>query len=99
MRTFFCAFCFLCVTRHAWAQPAEGDGEDEPQKSEPSKPEDDGNTGGEGSGDKPPEPEEKATITVTGIVEAPELDAPLAGATVTVIGTKNIAVTDDEGRY
>ena len=42
---------------------------------------------------------EKDTITVTGIVEAPELDAPLAGATVTVLGTKNTAVTDDEGRY
>lgn len=43
---------------------------------------------------------EKATTgAIEGIVEAPDLDAPLAGATVTVIGTAITATTDDEGRY
>ena len=37
--------------------------------------------------------------TVTGTVEAPDLDAPLAGATVTIVGTKITATTDDEGHY
>ncbi len=88
-----CAFSILCVTHHASAQPADGEEDGEPPaEGEPAKPPE---------GDKPPpesEPE-KSTVTVTGIVEAPELDAPLAGATVTVVGTKNTATTDDEGRY
>ena len=37
--------------------------------------------------------------TITGTVEAPELDAPLAGATVTIVGSKAVTTTDDEGRY
>ena len=88
-----CAFSILCVTHHASAQPADSEEDGEPPaEGEPAKPPE---------GDKPPpesEPE-KSTVTVTGIVEAPELDAPLAGATVTVVGTKNTATTDDEGRY
>ena len=41
------------------------------------------------------------TGTVTGTVEAPDLDAPLAGATVTIVGSggKSSATTDDEGHY
>ncbi len=89
-----CAFSILCVTHHASAQPAddEEEGDAPPAEGEPAKPPE---------GDKPPQSDapEKSTVTVTGIVEAPELDAPLAGATVTVVGTKNIAITDDEGRY
>ncbi|MGE0404365.1 MAG: TonB-dependent receptor, partial [Kofleriaceae bacterium] len=93
--TFLCVFSILCVANHASAQPAE-DEEGEatpPAEAEPATPPAD---------DKPPEEPaepEKDTITVTGIVEAPELDAPLAGATVMVVGTKNVAITDDEGRY
>lgn len=73
------------------AQPADEDAappasEDAPPPTAPAEPAE-------------PAAPEKDTITVTGIVEAPELDAPLAGATVTVLGTKNTAVTDDEGRY
>jgi iron complex outermembrane receptor protein len=48
-----------------------------------------------------PEPEEAApkTGTIEGTVESPDLEAPLAGATVTIVGTKTQATTDDEGRY
>ena len=46
-----------------------------------------------------PEPPAPTTGTIEGTVEAPELDAPLAGATVTVIGTTLSATSDDEGRY
>ena len=49
--------------------------------------------------DPPAEPPAKTTGTVTGTVEAPDLDAPLAGATITVIGTKTTATTDDEGKF
>jgi iron complex outermembrane receptor protein len=97
-RTFLCAFSILCATHHAEAQSADDeeeaapDGDDEPAK--PAEPA----TEGDGEGKEEPLPE-KATVTVGGIVEAPELDAPLAGAVVTVVGTKNTAITDDEGRY
>ncbi len=49
--------------------------------------------------DEPPAPPAPTTGTVTGIIEAPDLDAPLAGATVTVVGTKITVITDDEGHY
>ena len=39
------------------------------------------------------------TGTLSGIVESPDLDAPLAGATVTVVGTALTATTDDEGKF
>jgi iron complex outermembrane receptor protein len=45
----------------------------------------------------PPAP--VATGTITGVVRAPDLDAPLAGATVTVAGTSITALTDDAGRF
>jgi iron complex outermembrane receptor protein len=76
---------------HARAQPQEGEGappapgEDAapPAASEPVAPE-------------PPPP---TTGTIEGTVEAPDLDAPLAGATVTVVGTSITATTDDEGHF
>ncbi|MBL9013006.1 MAG: TonB-dependent receptor [Myxococcales bacterium] len=46
-----------------------------------------------------PEPPPATTGTITGTIESPDLDAPLAGATVTVVGTKLSAITDDEGHY
>jgi iron complex outermembrane recepter protein len=47
-----------------------------------------------------PPPEPASTIgTLVGLVEAPDLEAPLAGAMVTVVGTELSATTDDEGRY
>lgn len=92
-----CAFSIVCVASHARAQAPDEDEEEDEQTEpaeaeEPAKP---GETDKPGAEAAP----EKDTITVTGTVEAPELDAPLAGATVTVVGTKNIAITDDEGTY
>lgn len=37
--------------------------------------------------------------TVSGVVEAPELESPLAGATVMVLGTDITATTDPDGRF
>ena len=39
------------------------------------------------------------TGTVEGTVESPDLDAPLAGATVTVVGTSIATKTDDDGHF
>ena len=47
----------------------------------------------------PPAPAPVTTGTITGLVEAPDLDAPLAGATVTITGTSTSTTTDDEGHY
>ncbi|MBL0219128.1 MAG: TonB-dependent receptor [Myxococcales bacterium] len=47
----------------------------------------------------PPEPPRPTTGTITGTIESPDLDAPLAGVTVTVIGTKVSTLTDDEGHF
>ncbi len=67
-----------------------------------------GESAGEGQGEGtseevPKEAETKPAATtgvISGIVEAPDLEAPLAGATVTVQGTPPVtAMTDDEGHY
>ncbi len=47
----------------------------------------------------PAEPPAPTAGTIAGIVESPDLDAPLAGATVTVLGTTLTATTDDEGKF
>ncbi len=49
----------------------------------------------------PPVPAAPATANagIAGIVESPDLDAPLAGATVTIVETKATAITDDEGHF
>jgi iron complex outermembrane receptor protein len=55
---------------------------------------------GDGEPSPPPaEPAAATTGTISGTVESPDLDAPLAGATVIVVGTKLSATTDDEGHY
>lgn len=74
----------------AVAQPVEGGGE--------------GDGDGSGSAAAPeqasePEAAPATTGKITGIVEAPDLEAPLAGATVSVEGSDVTATTDDEGRY
>lgn len=54
----------------------------------------------EAVGEEPaPAPPPPTTGAIEGTVEAPDLDAPLAGATVTIIGTNTSATTDDEGRF
>jgi iron complex outermembrane receptor protein len=64
-----------------------------PVNAQPSEP-------GAGSGSAAPaEPPPPTTGEVTGTVESPELEAPLAGATVTVVGTKISATTDDAGHF
>ncbi|MFT3697330.1 MAG: TonB-dependent receptor [Kofleriaceae bacterium] len=70
----------------AVAQPADGetDGSAAPPPAEPSK---------------PAEPASATTGTIEGIVEAPDLDAPLAGAVVHIVGTDIEAKTDDEGHF
>ncbi len=52
-----------------------------------------------GTGDPKPEEPPKTTGTISGTVEAPDLDAPLAGATVTIVGSDLSATTDDQGHY
>jgi iron complex outermembrane receptor protein len=49
--------------------------------------------------DPPAEEPAKTTGTISGTVEAPDLDAPLAGATVTIVGTQVSATTDEEGKF
>jgi iron complex outermembrane recepter protein len=39
------------------------------------------------------------TGTIEGTVEAPDLDAPLAGAVITIVGTNTSTKTDDDGHY
>lgn len=52
----------------------------------------------------PPEPppapsEQQDTGTVEGTVESPDLEAPLSGATITVVGTKTTTTSDEQGRF
>jgi iron complex outermembrane receptor protein len=96
-RTFLCACVLLCAPHHVAAQP-DGDKDDEEETTPPEGEEPPPEAPATGDEEPAAEPE-KATVTVTGVVEAPELDAPLAGAIITVVGTKNTAITDDEGRY
>jgi iron complex outermembrane recepter protein len=72
-----------------WCVPAHAQPADVPAE-EPAPPAED---------PPPPEPPPPTTGTIEGSVEAPDLDAPLAGATVTIIGTNMTATTDDEGRF
>ena len=55
---------------------------------------------GAGSGSaSAPEPPPATTGEVSGTVESPELEAPLAGATITIVGTKITTTTDDNGHF
>ena len=72
----------------AFAQP-------EDQEAEPPPPQ-------PGQANPPPAPPPTpaaASPGIAGIVESPDLDAPLAGATVTIVETKATALTDDEGHF
>lgn len=46
-----------------------------------------------------PQPPAPTTGVLDGTVESPDLDAPLAGATVSIEGTTKAAITDDEGKF
>lgn len=73
------------------ASPVDAQPEDAPADAEAPEP----------APEAPSAPEKPAATTgkVTGTVIAQELEAPLAGATITVAGTTLTATTDDEGHY
>ncbi len=79
--------CVLTVASSARAQPSEGAGAEPaaPVEPEPAKP--------------APTQAPVTTGTIDGTVESPDLDAPLAGATVTIVGTAISAKTDDDGHF
>ncbi len=68
--------------------PADGELKPAPPPAEEPKP-----------ADPRPHPVSAANGLVIGTIDAPELDAPLAGATVTVVGTTLAATTDAEGKF
>jgi iron complex outermembrane receptor protein len=73
----------VAVSTFAHAQPAP---EEAPPADPPAEP--------------PPQEEEQPTTgTVEGIVESPELEAPLSSATVTIVGSKTTTTTDEQGRF
>jgi iron complex outermembrane receptor protein len=54
---------------------------------------------GSGSAAEAPEPPPPTTGEISGTVESPDLEAPLAGATVKVVGTQISTTTDDTGHW
>src|SRR5260221_9893514 len=76
--------CVLAFASTARAQPTTDDA---------------GSDAGSAAAPAPPPPPAPTTGTIEGTVEAPDLDAPLAGATVTLVGTTTTAITDDAGHY
>ncbi|MEJ7601333.1 MAG: TonB-dependent receptor [Kofleriaceae bacterium] len=100
MKRLTCVFCgvalfaWLASGSPAWSQP-------EPE-APPAEPPSDATPDG-GVPDAPPAPPDAPPAptqgTIEGVVEAPELEAPLAGATVTVVGTTITTTTDDEGKF
>lgn len=86
----------LWFAANAHAQPESSDEDDDaPADSTDAAPPADERPAEEAPAEPPP----PTTGTIDGLVEAPDLDAPLAGATVTIVGTNTSAVTDDNGRY
>jgi len=85
----------MLVPAFAQAQPkSDDDDQDEDGDEEPADPPE--GEPGEGEG-KPATP---ATTTIlTGTVDAPELEAPLAGATVSIVGTNLSTTTDADGKF
>jgi iron complex outermembrane receptor protein len=80
----------IALSGRAYAQ-----GEDAPAGDKPAEPAPDGKAGEPA----PPPPAEPTTGVIKGTVQSPDLEAPLAGATVTLVGTPTTATTDDEGHY
>lgn len=83
--------CVLTVASSARAQPSEGDGSDAGSPASAPAP-------------APPAPTAPTKVAATtgdveGTVESPDLDAPLAGATVTIVGTASVTKTDDDGHF
>lgn len=95
------------------APPPAGDGSGEPKPPEPAgappagtppteapKPEQPAAGAGGGDGKAAlPRPQNPANALVLGVIDAPELDAPLAGATVSVEGGTATTTTDADGKY
>ncbi|HEY4177780.1 MAG TPA: TonB-dependent receptor [Kofleriaceae bacterium] len=89
----------LCATGVAYAQPETDDKDAEPAKEPKEK--------GNGTlhvnvNEAAPASDatDDAMGTISGVVESPELDAPLAQATVTISGKKTQTVTtDDSGKF
>lgn len=79
---------------NAHARTESPDEDDAPDTGEPAPPTDE-----QPAEEVPADAPRPTTGTIEGIVEAPDLDAPLAGATVTIVGTNESAVTGDDGRY
>ena len=80
--------CVLTVASSARAQPSEGAGSElaaPAPEPEPAKP--------------APPAAAATTGTIDGTVESPDLDAPLAGATVTIVDTSVSTKTDDDGHF
>ena len=73
----------VLVASRAYAQPEEAPPAENPAPAEPA----------------PPPPPAPTTGIIKGTVESPDLEAPLAGATVTIVGSTTNAPTDDEGHY
>src|SRR4051812_30612026 len=84
----------MLLAGRAGAQPSGGD-----DKSEPAPPPDGGSKPDEPAKPPPTTPPAATTGLIKGTVESPDLEAPLAGATVTIAGTTATATTDDEGHY
>ncbi len=82
-----CVYLTLCLL----VGPARG------QPAEPAAPE--GEDGEAVPVPVTPEPPPATTGTISGVVLATDLEAPLAGATITVVGTTLTASTDDEGTF
>ncbi len=96
MRVIRALSCVLIVSLaggRALAQPEEGEEEGSGDGSGGAT-----TPAGEG-GEAESAPPPATTGRITGIVEAPDLEAPLAGATVSVEGDSATTTTDDEGRY
>src|SRR5690606_37380223 len=74
----------LWFAANAHAQPESSDEDDDaPADSTDAAPPADERPAEEAPAEPPP----PTTGTIDGLVEAPDLDAPLAGATVTIVGT------------
>jgi iron complex outermembrane receptor protein len=90
----------------AWAQPAPSDTPsdtptDTPTENPPPPPSPDASPApadAKPAGQTPPTPAAD-TVTITGTIRSPDLEAPLAGATVTVDGTQITAISDEQGRF
>jgi len=90
----------LAFHANAWSQPEEPPKEEpkEPPK-EPTQETPPAPPAPPAPPEQPPAPPARTTGVITGTIEALDLEAPLSGATVSVVGAGLSAVSDAEGRY